>query len=121
MTGSIPITLPGGVWRNGARHRDAILRPLRGEDELFLAEEAAELPPVRRTTALLARCVEELAGERGSEERVRELSAGDREAMLLHLRRATFGEAMTSVLRCPREGCDERMDLELRVSDLLLT
>lgn len=113
MTGSIPITLPGG--------RLAQLRPLRGEDELFLAEETAGLTPARRTTLIVARCLEALGDEAPvSLASARTLTAGDREAVLLHLRRATFGETLTSVLRCPHEGCDERMDLELRVSDLLV-
>jgi hypothetical protein len=121
MTRSIPITLPGGRWRNGALERDALLRPLRGEDELFLAEETEGLTPARRTTLTLARCLERLGDESPvSLQSARTLTAGDREAILLHLRRATFGEKLTSVLRCPRAGCDERMDLELRVSDLLV-
>jgi hypothetical protein len=121
MTRSIPITLPGGRWRNGAVERDALLRPVRGEDELFLAEEGEGLTPARRTTLTLARCLARLGDEAPvSVESVRTLTAGDREAILLHLRRATFGEKLTSVLRCPRAGCDERMDLELRVSDLLV-
>ena len=121
MNGSIPITLPGGCWRNGAWQRDALLRPLRGKDELFLAEEAEGLTPARRTTLTLARCLERLGDEAPvSDETARSLTAGDREALLLHLRRATFGENVTSVLRCPRSECDERMDLELRVADLLV-
>ena len=114
MTGSIPITLPGGYWRNGVRHQDAFLRPLSGRDELFLVEEAEGLSPARRTTAIVARCLDL------SEDTARELTAGDREAVLLHVRRATFGETLTSVLRCPHPDCDERMDLELRVGDLLV-
>lgn len=121
MTGSIPITLPGGCWRNGALQRDALLRPLRGEDELFLSEEGEGLTPARRTTLTLARCLERLGDEAPvSDETARALTAGDREAILLHVRRATFGETVASVLVCPRAGCEERMDLELRVADLLV-
>ncbi|HYC90887.1 MAG TPA: hypothetical protein VEO54_16840 [Thermoanaerobaculia bacterium] len=120
MTGSIPVTLPGGTWRNGARRRDATLRPLDGRDEMFLAEEAEGLSPARRTTALLARCVERLGGDAVRADDVRALNAGDREALLLHLRRATFGETMASVLHCPHPECGEAMDLELRVGDLLV-
>ncbi|HEX7151240.1 MAG TPA: hypothetical protein VF618_07110 [Thermoanaerobaculia bacterium] len=120
MATSIPILLPGGTWRNGVRHREALLRPLTGEDELFLAEEAEGFTPARRTTLLLARCLERLGTEPVSDADARALTAGDREALLLQLRRATFGESLTSVLSCPRDGCDERMDLELRVGDLLV-
>jgi hypothetical protein len=120
MATSIPILLPGGAWRNGVRHREALLRPLTGEDELFLAEEAEGLSPARRTTLLLTRCLARLGTEPVSDADTRALTAGDREALLLQLRRATFGETLTSVLSCPRNGCDEKMDLELRVGDLLV-
>ncbi|HEX9986255.1 MAG TPA: hypothetical protein VGF69_23550 [Thermoanaerobaculia bacterium] len=121
MATSIPITLPSGTWRNGVRHRDALLRPLTGEDELFLVEDAEGVSPARRTTLLLTRCLERLGTEQPvSDAATRALTAGDREALLLHLRRVTFGETLTSVLTCPRAGCDERMDLELRVSELLV-
>ncbi len=120
MTGSIPITLPGGTWRNGARHRDATLRPLDGSDELFLAEAGEGLSPARRTTELLSRCVERLGGEPVSADAIRALAAGDREAILLHLRRVTFGDTVAAVLHCPHRGCGEAMDIELRVSDLLV-
>jgi hypothetical protein len=101
--------------------RDAVLRPLCGYDEAFLAEEADALLPAARTTALLARCLQPAGGdERAGVEAVRTLTAGQREALLLRLRRATFGDTLTSVLTCPHDGCGERMDLVLRVSDLLV-
>jgi hypothetical protein len=46
------------------------------------------------------------------------LVAGDREALLLQLRRLTLGETLDSVLPCPE--CGEPMELELRVGDLLV-
>jgi hypothetical protein len=43
---------------------------------------------------------------------------GDREALLLHLRRLTFGDRLQGVADCP--DCEAKMDLDLRISDLLL-
>jgi hypothetical protein len=115
----VAITMPGGVQSDGTRRRDAELRPLRGEDELFLAEEGASLLPAARTTALLTRCLVRLGPcEPVSEERVRSLSVGDREALLLHVRRSTLGERIPCVLACP--ACAEAIDVELLVSDLLV-
>jgi hypothetical protein len=114
------IALPGGLWRDGVRHRAAALRPLTGADEAFLLEEAAALLPAQRATALLARCVERLGPwEEVTPDAVRALSVGDREALLLHLRRLTLGERIECVLRCPEAACGEKMDLDLAVSDLL--
>jgi hypothetical protein len=45
---------------------------------------------------------------------------GDREALLLQLRRLTLGDGLQAVLTCPDPDCGARMDLDLKVSDLLL-
>jgi hypothetical protein len=110
---SIAITLPCGYATDGTRHRTARLRPLTGADELFFGE-VSSLTPARRTTALLARTLAI------SDEAARTLTAGDRESVLLQLRRATFGDELASVLTCPRDGCGETMDLTLRIAELLV-
>jgi hypothetical protein len=113
------ITLPGGFWLDGVHHRDALLRPLTGEDEAFLAEASALLP-ARRTTLLLARCLTRLGPlDAATDDAVRSLTVGDREALLLHLRRLALGDRLQCVLRCPEAGCGEPMDLDLDVRDLL--
>lgn len=118
MVGPIDVTLPGGCWLDGTRRQEATLRPLTGEDEAFLLEEAAALPPAQRSTQLLARCLVGVGPSRGSSaETARMLTAGDREALLLHLRRLAFGERIDCVLDCP--ACGEALQLELEVGDLL--
>ena len=65
-------------------------------------------------TGVLAKC-----GGLPEEEAAR-LTVGQREALLLQLRSLTFGDRMSCVLRCPRAECGERMDLDLRASELIL-
>jgi hypothetical protein len=114
------IGLPGGLRVGGARRRDAALRPLTGADEAFLGEEAGGLLPAQRTTALLARCLERLGPLAAPvpPDAVAALGAGDREALLLHLRRISIGDRVRAVVACPH--CAEAMDLDLRVGDLLV-
>lgn len=120
MNGPAVIQLPNGFWHGGSRHVQAAVRPLTGHDEEFLLGEAAAYSPVRRATALLARCVVRLGPVSPvGEGEVGRLSAGDREALLLHLRRLTFGERMQATVSCPRAGCGQKLDLSLRVGDLL--
>lgn len=113
------VTLPSGLWLDGVCCREAALRPISGVDEALLLEEWALLDQAARVSALLARCLTGL-GRPGpaSIDAVRSLSVGDREALLLHLRRISLGDAMQATLRCP--ACDERLDVELRASELLL-
>lgn len=116
---AVTVSLPGGLRVSGDWHRDAVLRPLAGRDEAFLLQQGRELSVASRTTALLARCLSRLGSLPAvTAETVRSLTIGDREALLLHLRRLTFGETVSCVLACPH--CSGRLDLDLQVTELLL-
>jgi hypothetical protein len=79
------------------------------------------LLPAARVTALLERTLERCGSVAPvTSEFVRRLTIGDREALLLHLRRLTLGEKISCVISCPHAGCGEQMDLDLNVSDLLV-
>jgi hypothetical protein len=111
------VSLPRGVWRDaaaGAPLTEVALRAVDGEDEAFLLDARESMLPSERATALLARCMP------GHGELAPELAVGDREALLLHLRRLTLGETMDCVLACPAPVCAERMEIALAVDDLLL-
>jgi hypothetical protein len=117
--GAVEVTLPGGYRFDGGCFREARLRPIGSGDEGFLLDTEGRLLPAHRVTALLARCVERLGpAEPATAEAVRSLTVGDREALLLHLRRLSLGERLQGVVDCP--DCGERMDLDLQVGDLLL-
>jgi hypothetical protein len=121
MKGTIKVDLPTGLWADGVCSRTALLRPITGEDEAFLLEASASMFPSQWVTALLARClVSPEDQDRVTEDTVRSLCIGDREALLLHLRRLTFGDRLQCILACPFLECKEKMDLDLNVRNLLL-
>jgi len=107
------VDLPTGPWQAGSPGplRSVLVRAVGDADDEFLLE-SAELPPFARADALLARCVDGIE--------VGTLTVGDRDALLLHLRRLTFDERLECVLHCPVPDCAEAIELELRVSDLLV-
>ncbi|HEY3258079.1 MAG TPA: hypothetical protein VGJ64_04430 [Gemmatimonadaceae bacterium] len=115
------VAIPGGVWSDDAQQtgeplREVALRPVGGEDEAFLLDVADHAVPSERATALLTRCLDVATADKTA----RALTVGDREALLLHLRRLTLGETFDCVLRCPADQCGEQMEFELRVADLLV-
>jgi hypothetical protein len=121
MGAAVEVRLPGGVWREGACARDATLRSLGPDDERALADAAEEISPAQLATAALGRALVGVGGATaGGEETARELTIGDRQALLLHLRRITVGERMSCVFSCPMPECGEQLELELRVEDLLV-
>lgn len=112
------VALSHGCLRGRERHRTATVRALTGADEIAMA--SLEAPSAAaKVTALLAHAVERLGPiQPVARDEAASLTAGDREALVLHIRRLTIGDRLACVIRCPR--CREPMDLDLRVSDLLL-
>lgn len=111
------MTLPHGVVAGGRLDRAVALRAPTGADEEWLLDGDDVTRP-ERVTRLLERCVLRIGGRRCSLELARGLTCGDREALLLHLRRATFGDRLACTLECP--ACGEAMDLDLSVAELLV-
>jgi len=114
-------TIPGGYWSKGACYREAELRELTGEDQAFLMERAGSLLLAQWTTEVLARVLTGLGdGEPVTRETVRSLTVGDREALLLHLRRLVAGDRLRCLVTCPSADCGEELEVELKVGELLL-
>lgn len=111
------VTLAAGVWRGGTRVRDARVRPPTVDEQRALFEECEPLLPAERVSVLLGRCAE-VGGDSGPGA-ARALSAGDRVQLLLALRRLMAGDPMPCVLDCPWPDCGERLELELRASELI--
>lgn len=118
MPSTMPVSVPGGFAREDGWRRTLHLRGLTGWDEMGL-RGGAPAPPATLATRLLSTCVflDEDTGPVGPDF-VRALTVGDREALLLQLRAVSVGDALPCVLDCP--ACGEPMELELRVTDLLM-
>jgi len=117
---AVEVEVPTGLRRGEEFQRRLWLRPWSGEDVAALGEgSGAEALLAERTSELLGRCLSLDGGATAAGAAVaRSLTVGDREALLLHLHRLTRGERLDLVAACPR--CGERLELELRVADLLL-
>jgi hypothetical protein len=113
------VVLPNGYWRAGSCFREACVHSIPEGDEELGAELSAATLAIERASTLLARCVSRLGeSDCSGTDAIRQLSLGDREALLLHIQRITFGEQLECVLRCP--ACAEPMEFQLRVDELLL-
>ena len=121
MISEAHVTLPGGLWVGDACQREAELRPLTGTDEAILLDKGTNLSPAQRTTMQITSCLIRLGSiDPVTPSIARSLTVGDREALLLHLRRLTFGDKMQCILNCPSPTCREKMEIDLKVSDLLI-
>lgn len=112
------LRLPGGYRdAQGALHRAVELRPLLGREEELLATR--EGSGAERVTELLSRCVLRLGDICPVSKTVtRDLLVGDRQYLLLVLRRLTFGDRVQSVVSCPWRDCGKPVDIDFHISQL---
>lgn len=102
------VTLERGIWRDAAFHRDAEVRELNGADEEALARAGTNWNKLLDT--LLVRGVRTIGRESVTPKVVDELILGDREALVLAIRRVSFGDTISyRKVVCP--GCAELIDV----------
>ncbi len=110
------VDLPGGlIDEAGRRLATAELRPLTGNEEDWLAANA-QVPCARAVTKLLGVCLVRLDDAAVGVDLVRRLLVGDRDYLMLQLRRITLGDKISAVLPCP--ACSAKMDVDFAVQDV---
>ncbi|MFO0992800.1 MAG: hypothetical protein U1E67_12815 [Hyphomicrobiales bacterium] len=118
MTQSFKVELSHGLLTAGQRHTLAELRDATGHDEAMLADLGRHATPAERVSAILAALVLRI-GEIGSPtmQQVLELTAGDRERLLLALCERLLGPEIDLVARCP--SCGEVAELSVRFAEIM--
>jgi hypothetical protein len=89
------------------------MRALSANEVLRVWDVGQDLHPLDRALTIL-RCAS-AAGEAEVGDPA-DLSVGERDALLLEVREATFGSALAMYARCP--ACDQQVELAMRTSDL---
>ena len=101
--------MPGGLVLDD-RHRleSAELRPLTGRDEEWLAAHPTA-PSAIAVTRILTSCLVRIGDAKPTEKLVRRLLVGDRDFLILQLRRLTLGDEFHVVFPCT--ACGNKMDV----------
>jgi hypothetical protein len=106
-----------GLERDGMRHSYASLQLLDYDCRWRLLDECVAALPAERVTAVLAAGIEAIGDIAPvTTEQIRELTVGDRDRLVLALRRELHGDSLELVFSC---RCGERLELVLGLSDLL--
>lgn len=110
--------LPGGlVLDDGRRLGRAELRPLTGREEEWLTQHAG-MPSARLSTKLLSACFVRLEDEAVNSDIIDKLLVGDRDYLILQLRRLTLGDRFAAVFSCTE--CKRAMDVEFLAQDIAI-
>lgn len=86
-----------------------MLRSLTGHEEEWLARHHGASNAIR-TTCLLNACVLSLDDEEPPRDMARRMLVGDRDYLVLQLRRLTLGDRVLAVVDCP--ACGSKMDID---------
>ena len=103
------VTLPGGfITREGSLVKYAEVRELNGLDEEAIAKAGSV---GRALMLMLQRGVVSIGLEKATKEDLDNLLSGDRDALLIGIRRLTFGDTLGFSFNCPT--CREALELSL--------
>lgn len=113
------VTLPGGLIKDDELHTLCEVRELTGEDEEAIAKSGANF--YRFISTILERGVVKIGGVKAGATVLRDLLIGDREALLLGVRIATFGNTIEiNNITCPE--CGEYVgDVEVDLTKIPVT
>lgn len=109
------VTLERGILRDGIWHRDAEVKELTGEDEEVMA--AAGDDDFRVFEAILTRGTVCIGNHPMNRAMAGELLLGDRELLVLAVRKATFGDTLTFE-QLPCAHCGRLTDLNISLSEM---
>lgn len=118
MAQSLKVELLHGLIENGRRHTLAELREATGRDEAMLADASRDATPAERISMLLAALVLRIGEiETPAMDRILELSAGDRERLVLALCARLMGAEVDLTATCP--SCSTVAEMPIRFAEVL--
>lgn len=107
------ITLPGGyLLPSGELVKTAEVKELTGEDEEAISKSGSTS---KSLNVLLQRGLVKLGDKRATKEDLDALLSGDRDAILIGIRKATFGTNIPLNIRCA--SCNEEQNTEVNLEE----
>jgi hypothetical protein len=107
--------LPGGVVLDDRVLRTAELSPFSGREEDWLAAHP-NAPAAVAVTSLLGSCIVRVDDVPGSRDLAKRMLVGDRDFLMLQLRRLTLGERIQAVVECA--ACRSKVDVDFDAADV---
>jgi hypothetical protein len=108
------VSLPGGyIDIDGSVITAAEVRELTGADEEVIVKI---LEPGKALMSILQRATVSIGGKPATKEMLSSLLAGDRELLLVAIRKATFGKEITVISTCPK--CTNEQTFEINLDEV---
>lgn len=111
------VTLPCGILREKKVFRDAEIVPMTGFTRKSIAREDVRNNPSKITDVILSQCLRRVGSVSTiSYKFLGEMLLGDRDFLLLEIRRLSMGDTVTSNVDC--EGCKNKIEVRFKLDEL---
>lgn len=105
------VSLPGGYLDfDGTVHTNAEVRELTGTDEEAIVKI---LEPGKALLAILQRATVSIGGKKADKDMLNSLLSGDREQLLVAIRKVTFGSELSLISSCPKCASEQTFVIDL--------
>jgi len=108
--------LPLGVVHNGNVTKDIVLTPMTAKIRRLIANRANQKNPANGLTDVLGHCCESIAGRPPAPQLINALTVGDRDFMLLMLRKISLGDIIKAKMTCV--SCQEDLAFDIGIDDI---
>lgn len=121
--------LAGYTDKDGVVHKTFTLREMTGADEEYINRPDIKTNGAKVATSLLARCVtsigtltkKSVGSPKAWEDIFKEMLVGDRDIILIELRRLSIGETIEVTHNCPNPNCKAKLKTEVSIDELAIT
>lgn len=114
---SFDVMLPCGLLENGKLLTNAEIIPMTGKTRKVIARPDIRQNPAKVLDALLLQCVTKIGPFSTINKKITDrLSLGDRDFLVMEIRKKSLGDIVESVLECP--SCKEKMDIKINLNNV---
>lgn len=108
------VTLPIGMLVNGTLVKDAVITPMTGNVRKIIASPKVRQDPSKVLSTLITQCVLSIGGTtRLKTDVVNSLFIGDRDFLVMEIRKASLGDKVNSKLKCGECGEYNQLTVDL--------
>lgn len=113
------VTLPGGVLREGKIHRDAEIVSMTGLTRKSIARDDVRTNPTKVCDIILLQCLKRVGPFPVNGKLLNEMLIGDRDFLLLEIRRASMGETLKVATQCA--DCKNPIEVAFQIDEFEIT
>lgn len=112
----VVVQLPAGIIKDGKVYRDAELVPMTGLTRKAIAREDVGSSPYKITDVMILQCLKRVGPVTSIGKIVGELLVGDRDFLMLEIRRISMGDGINVTVECG--SCKKKIDVQFSISEL---